>query len=133
MRAFRVLPFLFLACLALGLSACSSAKPETTVEAFYRAAAKGDVERATEQVSFADVPANQMVQAKGKVQMIVGEMQSRVEANDGLEAVEVLETEIDEAEGTARVRTRVVFGNGKDTNETHRLVREDGDWKIVLR
>ncbi|WP_024890356.1 DUF4878 domain-containing protein [Luteimonas huabeiensis] len=133
MRAFRVLSFLFLACLALGLSACSSSKPEATVEAFYRAAAKGDVERATAQISFADVPANQMVQAKGKVQMIVGEMQSRVEANDGLDAIEVVESEIDEAGDTARVRTRLVFGNGKDTSETHRLVREDGDWKIVLR
>ncbi|KLI98708.1 DUF4878 domain-containing protein [Luteimonas sp. FCS-9] len=133
MRRFRLSAVFFLMFATLALAACSSGKPEAAVEAFYEAAAKGDVEKATAQVSFADVPANGMVQAKGKVQMIVGEMQSRIDANDGLDEVEVLESTVDEGGETARVQVRVVFANGKDLTETHRMVRDDGKWKIRLR
>ncbi|WP_337245934.1 DUF4878 domain-containing protein [Luteimonas sp. gir] len=133
MHRFRLSAVCFLVLATLALAACSSAKPEATVQAFYEAAAKGDVEKATAQVSFADVPANGMVQAKGKVQMIVGEMQSRIDANDGLDKVEVIESSIDDEGETARVQVRVVFDNGKDLTETHHMVRDDGKWKIRLR
>ncbi|MDX3906177.1 MAG: DUF4878 domain-containing protein [Pigmentiphaga sp.] len=123
----------FLALCALVLAACSGGKPESSLEAFYQAAAKGDVEKATEQISFAQVPAAQMVQAKGKVQMIVGEMQNRIKANDGLDKIEILDSKVDEAAKTAQVRVRVKYNNGKDQTESHRLVNEEGHWKILLK
>jgi len=133
MQRSRLFPALFLALMALVLTACSGGKPESTVEDFYRAAAKGDVDKATALISFASVPAAQMVQAKGKVQMIVGEMQSRIQANDGLDGVEILESRQDESGKSATVRAKVKFKNGKDQTETHRLVDEDGGWKILLK
>ncbi|MDQ8031470.1 hypothetical protein CEG14_01985 [Bordetella genomosp. 1] len=129
-RAFQVL---WLAFFAVALTACSGGKPESTVEALYRAAEKGDVDKAVEQISFAGVPENQMLQAKGKVQMIVGEMQRRIQTNGGVDKVETLESKVDEQSKTAVVRTRLVFKNGKDVTETHRLVQEDGAWKLRLK
>ena len=133
MRTFRPFVLMSLLLTVLTLAACSSSKPEAAVQQFYRAVEKGQIDKAIEHFSFADVSADSMVQAKGKVQMVVGEMKSRIDANDGLDKVEVLESNVDEGGETARVRVRLVFGNGKDTTESHRMRRDDGKWKIVLR
>jgi len=129
----RIFSAFFMAVFALALTACSSGKPESTVETFYEAAAKGDVEKATEQISFSSVPAAQMMAAKGKVQMIVGEMQARIQANDGLDSVEILESKINEEGKLATVRSKVKFKNGKEQTENHRLIKEDDSWKILLK
>lgn len=127
------LPLAFtLLCLVL-LAACSGGKPESVVETFYQAVAKGEVDDAMRQISFANVPADRVVQARGKVQMIVGEMQNRMQANDGLDRIEILETSVDDARISADVRTRVHFRNGREDTQIHRLVKDDGDWKIQLR
>ena len=129
----RIFSVFFMTVFAFALAACSGGKPESTVETFYEAAAKGDVEKATEQISFASVPAAQMLAAKGKVQMIMGEMQARIQANDGLDSVDILESKIDEEKKLATVRSKIKFKNGKDQTETHRLINEDGSWKILLK
>lgn len=118
---------------ALMLAACSGGKPESVVETFYKAAAKGDVELATKQIALAQVPASEMTMAKGKIQMIVGEMQQRVAANDGLDKVEIIEVTVNDDKKTAQVRSKLVYNNGKDTVSNNNLVKEDGDWKISLK
>ncbi|WP_251977442.1 DUF4878 domain-containing protein [Salinicola avicenniae] len=132
MKRFALYP-LFLLMTAMTLVACSGGDPESTASAFYEAAAEGDVDGAVELISFAGVGANEMVQAKGKVQMIVGNLESRVAANDGLDTVETLETQVSEDGQTAVVRSRITFGNGKSTSENTRLVKEDGDWKVSFQ
>jgi major membrane immunogen (membrane-anchored lipoprotein) len=115
------------------LAACSGGKPEDTLDRFYRAAEKGDVDTAVKQMSFASVPAEKMVQAKGKIQMIVGEAQNLIKANGGYDSLEVIESKIAEDGKTATVRAKLKFKNGKDKSDSARLVKEDDGWKIVLR
>lgn len=129
----RFLSVFFITIFSFALAACSGSKPESVVETFYSAAEDGDVEKATSLISFANVPAPQMVAAKGKVQMIVGEMQSRIQANEGLKDVEIVESKVSEDGKTSTLRAKLKFKNGKEQIENHRLVKEDGDWKIVLR
>jgi len=117
---------------ALLLAACSSSKPEATVEAFYQAAIKRDVDKAIEHLDMGDISENEMFQAKGKVQMIVGEIAQNIEKNDGLKRIEVLESEIDDDGGKARVRIKLHYNNGEETSESLRLSRDGGKWKIIL-
>jgi len=124
---------LFMVVLAFTLAACSGGKPESVVEAFYSAAEDGDVEEAREQISYANVSASQVAAVQGKVQMIVGEMQARINANKGLDEVEIVESKVSEDGNTATVRAKLIFNNGKELIEDHRLVKEDDGWKIVLR
>ncbi|TBU90661.1 DUF4878 domain-containing protein [Stutzerimonas kirkiae] len=128
--AFRALIFSLLAVL---LAACSGSGPEATTESFYKAAAKGDVDKAIGLISFADVGANEMVQAKGKVQMIVGQLQARIQANDGLDSVEVLSSTVSEDGNQATLHNRLNYKNGKSQDDRVRLVKEKGDWKIALK
>ena len=129
----RILSVLSMAVFAFALAACSGGKPESTVETFYESAAHGDLDTVTEQISFASVPAAQMMAAKGKVQMIAGEMQARIQANDGLDSVEILETKVDDEKKMAMVRAKIKFKNGKEQTESHRLINENGTWKILLK
>jgi len=115
------------------LAACSGGKPEDTLDRFYRAAEKGDVDTAMKQMSFANVPAANMVQAKGKIQMIVGEAQNMIKANGGYDSLEIIESKIAEDGKTATVRAKLKFKNGKDKADNARLAKEDDGWKIVLR
>jgi hypothetical protein len=124
-----MLAMLFIA----ALSACSGGKPEDTLDKFYRAAEKGDVETAVKQISFASVKADEMTMAKGKVQMIVGEAQKMIKANDGYKSMEVLESKIDSEGKTATVRAKLLFNNGKDKADNAKLVKDSDGWKIVIR
>lgn len=127
------LRFLAIALFTLLLAACSGGKPEATLERFYTAAAKGDVEKATNEISFDNTPAEQMMQAKGKVQMIVGEMQNRINANDGLDKIEVVSSTIAEDGKSAKVQVKLVYKNGKSSTESSNLLKGDDGWKIKLR
>ena len=80
-----------------------------------------------------NVPAAQMMQAKGKVQMIVCEMQNRINANGGLDDVEILESKVAESKKTAVVRVKIKYKNGKDQTQSHNMIDEDGDWKLLLK
>jgi len=129
MRASRIAALCLLMLATVLLAACS-AKPESVITAFYKATAAGDIDKAIDQISFASVDANEMVQAKGKVQMIVGEIKKQIDANDGLKTVE---TSLLNSDGDkAKVQARLVFNNNKDNTETYDVVREEGKWKIKL-
>jgi len=128
----RLSMWCFLALVSLLLAACSSAKPETTVEAFYQAAIKRDVDKAVEQLALGEVSDGEMFQAKGKIQMIIGQIAEVIEKNDGLKRFEVLESNIDENEEIAHVQIKLIFSNGEENTDSFRLRREDGKWKIIM-
>lgn len=132
MKRYALYPIALLILVAL-LAACSSGEPEDTVDAFFQASADGDVEKAIDQVSFASVGADEMVSANGKVRMIVGDLQQQIIANDGLDSIETLSSDISEDGEQATVQSTLTFGNGKTKHETTRLIKKDGAWKISLQ
>jgi len=133
MTAARLIRTFFLSLTVLALAACgASDKPEDVVQAWYKAAVAGDADAATKHLYLDEVPADEMAMAKGKVQMIVGEIANRAKANDGLKKIEALETSIEADQDRATVKVRLTFGNGKDQTESVRLRRSDKKWKVVI-
>jgi len=129
----RLMRAIFLSLTVFALAACGGAdKPEDVVQTWYKAAVAGDTEAALKHLYLDEVPADQMAMAKGKVQMIIGEVARQAKANDGLKKIDVLDTNIDEAKQRATVRVRLTFGNGKDKTETVRLRQSDKKWRVVL-
>jgi len=122
-----------LALVGLMLVACSSSKPETTVEAFYRAVAELNVDKATELMALDDVPANQVFEVKGVLQMGMLGLAARIKANDGLKRIEVLESEVDSAARRARVRIKLIFNNGQEQVSVEHLRLEYDKWKIAFQ
>jgi len=130
MRTSRLIAYLLILGTML-LAACAS-KLESVVETFYESAAAGNIEKATEQISFAGLDTNEIIQAKGTIQRIVGEIKKQIDTNDdfGLSNIQVIKSNI---EGdNAKTQVKLIFNNGKDKTDSYDLVREDGKWKIKL-
>ncbi|MGS2742294.1 DUF4878 domain-containing protein [Halomonas sp. LS-001] len=123
---------LFLMLAVLTLTACADEKPEDTLETFFNAVAEGDIDTAIEQISFETVSVNEMAQAKGKIQMMVGQFKNHIDANDGLDSIETINTDISEKNDEVRIKSQLNFSNGKTSTENTRLRKFDGGWKIVL-
>jgi len=132
MHPSRLLYTGFLLLASMFLVACSSSKPESTVEAFYRAAAKRDVDKVMEQFAVAGKSGDELLMAKGKVQMMVGQMAAQIEENGGIKRIEVLESSIDEDGDSARVQVKLIFNDGSERADSNRLRREGGKWKIIM-
>lgn len=133
MQVVRALRLICILAFGLALAACSDAKPESVLETFYQALAAGDAETAARQISYSRVPAAYMGQANGRVRRLAGKIQDRIQANDGLDKVEMVEVHMAEDGKTAKIRARLKFRNGKERLQNHRLVHEGSGWKIVLK
>jgi len=126
--------FLTIALFALAgllLVACSS-KPESSVESFYQAIAKGDTETALTYITFTDVAANDMPRAKRRAEMAIDAIRNKIEANDGLKNIQILESNIDEAGNTGQFKLALTFNNNKqDTTTPIVTIHENGRWKLT--
>jgi len=133
MHPSRLLYTGFLILVGVLLAACSSSKPESTVEAFYQAAAKRDVDKVMEQFALGDISGDELMMTKGKVQMMVGQMAAQIEENGGIKRIEVLESSVDKDGDSARVQIKLIFNDGSEQVESNRLRREGGKWKILMQ
>ncbi|MDR1423871.1 MAG: DUF4878 domain-containing protein [Azoarcus sp.] len=127
----RKLSVFWMSLFVLVLAACSPSAPEDVVKDFYKAVADNRVDDAVAYFSLQDVKENDLTVVKGKLQMVVGERYSRIQDNGGLESIttEVVEQQDD----TARVKVELKFKNGKTKNESARLVKDSGKWKMHLK
>lgn len=125
----RRLSVVCLSLFALALAGCG-ASPENVVEKFYKAVADNRAEDAIAHFSLKDVKENDMTAAKGKLIMVVGEQYSRIQSKGGLDSIK---TSLVQQEGDrASVKVELKFKDGSSTEETMKLIKEDG-WKIFLR
>ncbi len=117
--------------LAVGLSACFGSGPEATVKGFYAAVAAGDTDKAIGFLALQSVSANEMIVVKGKVQMMVAAGKTQIDANGGLQDVQIVSQQ-EQGEAALRVQLQVTFKNGKTDTDNMNLVKEKDGWKIKL-
>ncbi|MDR1462565.1 MAG: DUF4878 domain-containing protein [Azoarcus sp.] len=127
----RGLSVFWMSLFVLVLVACSPSTPEDVVKDFYKAVADNRVDDAVAYFSLKNVKENDLTTMKGKLQMVVGDTYSRIQNNGGLESIT---TElIEQQDDTARVKVELKFKNGKTKNESTRLVKDSGKWKLHLK
>ncbi|MDN3525278.1 DUF4878 domain-containing protein [Halomonas sabkhae] len=131
LRLPQTLTFMALALLLIACSA-SADTPEETIKAFYKTIAANDVEGAIDYISLVDVKESEMTQARGKLQMMVGNFHSKAEKRGGLASVEVLAVSRNEDGTEADVDVRLTYGNGDTQENQDNLIKEDGDWKLSI-
>jgi hypothetical protein len=119
--------------LALLLAACgSNNKPEDFTKQFYQTIAAGKIDQAVGMFSYQDVKESDMTTARGKVTMVVGHMQSKIEESGGLKSVEILSVET-AGDTQANIEVKLHFNNGSSETDRLRLIREQDGWKIQLK
>lgn len=105
------------------LAGCSKS-PESTVESFYQAIAKGEITEAQGYVSAQLVA----MLGQGKLSAALSGETGRIRACGGIKSVDVKL----QGEGEVRTGTAVVSYGGKCPTKTEniKLIKEDGKWKI---
>ncbi|MFI3185107.1 MAG: DUF4878 domain-containing protein [Methylococcaceae bacterium] len=112
-----------LACVTL-LSGCAKS-PESTVESFYRAVAKGEI---TEAKGYLSAQLVGML-GEGKMSAALSSQTERMRACGGIKNIEVkMQSEGEVSSGTATV---TYSGNCPPEAEKTKLIKEDGKWKIA--
>ena len=125
------------ACLSLGLvlaiAACTSSNsPLGTIQNFYAAVEKGDADKAANYVAFGNISDNEMMAAKGKLQMMVAEGKNKIEKNGGLSKVALEKEELNADGESGAVVVKLHFKNNTEQTGRFKVVKEKGDWKIRL-
>lgn len=125
MKRFALFTLLITA--AMMTSSCSlfSSGPGGVVEKFYRYVEKGELEAAK------NLFAKQIKETMGgKIMAGLAGETNKIKDKGGIKSIEIKNEEINGE--SARVATRVVYGNGADKNEDTKLIKEDGAWKITI-
>ncbi|MEG1374516.1 MAG: DUF4878 domain-containing protein, partial [Comamonas sp.] len=99
---------------------------------FYMAVAAGNADKATQYLALQQVSADEMRLVKAKVEMMVAQGKSVVDANNGLAKIDMLQEDMAADGNSAKVKVQVTFKNGKTKNESFTVLKEDGNWKIRL-
>jgi PBP1b-binding outer membrane lipoprotein LpoB len=98
--------------------------PESTVESFYKAVAKGEITEAQGYVSAQLVG----MMGQGKISAALSQQTESIRKCGGIKSVDVkLQGEGDVRSGSATVN----YANCKANTEKVELIKEDGKWKIT--
>ena len=115
---------------SLLLTGCGQTKPEDVAKNFYQALEDKNVDKAYGML-YLDTKASQHeMETKGKLQMIVGEVSSRIEQKGGTQSIEV--GDVATKEDNARVQLHITFKNKTQSDETFNLRKQNDEWKIRL-
>ena len=115
---------------SLLLTGCGQTKPEDVAKNFYQALEDKNVDKAYDML-YLDTKASQHeMETKGKLQMIVGEVSSRIEQKGGTQSIEV--GDVATKEDNARVQLHITFKNKTQSDETFNLRKQNDEWKIRL-
>lgn len=110
---------------AILISGCAKS-PESTVESFYRALAKGEI---TEAKAYLSVQWVGML-GEGKLSAALSSQTERMQVCGGIKNIEVkMQGEGDVHSGTV---TLTYNGNCSPEAEKTKLIKEDGKWKIAV-
>ncbi|RMH42604.1 MAG: DUF4878 domain-containing protein [Gammaproteobacteria bacterium] len=107
------------------LTGCS-AGPGKTVQRFFVAIDKGEIEEAIGYLS------SSTIQSLGydKWRAALIEASNQMAAEGGLKSVKVVEETV--KGDIAQVTVKIVMGNGSEESDSVDLIKEDGDWKIRI-
>jgi hypothetical protein len=133
MKTTRILfAFLITGSLTL-LLACgsgSSVSPSSTVKEFTTKVEKGDFDGAIGCIALEGKTLDK--EAKGKLTLLLGMAKGELEKKKGVKNMEVISETIDQDGKTATVKIKFTFGDGSTSDETNKLVLEDGKWKMSM-
>lgn len=130
MKKFTCLFCLTLACTFL-FTSCSADTPGQVAKNFVGYMKSGDSKKmlACTEVD-KDLDESSRKQTELAAAAMAEKAKSALEEKGGLKNVEVVSETIDEEGESAKVVLKLTYGDGTDDQNTYKLVKQDGKWKI---
>lgn len=130
MKKFIYLFSLTLACTFL-LSSCSADTPGQVAKDFVGYLKSGDSKKMMGTIAMdKDMDQSDKKQAELAAAAMAEKAKAGLEEKGGLKNVEIVSETIDEDGETAKVVLKLTYGNGNDDENTYKMVKQDGKWKI---
>ncbi len=124
----KKLVFMFLCFIAIGLFGCSSFEsPFSVVEKSYKYLAEGKVNDCYELLT--EDGKNMLKSFGGGASALSGATEA-IKAKKGIKKIELIKEDI--TGDTATVKSKIHYGNGTFEDDTMKLVKEKGAWKIAV-
>jgi hypothetical protein len=112
--------------------ACSGypSSPGETAKRFTENFASGDIEGAIDMIAAMD---QAKPEEKEKLTAFLKKAHTDIEErHQGVKSVEILEEEITDQGNRATVRLKINYNDGKSDEDTYRLVKVEGRWKVIM-
>lgn len=123
----KILVAFVIGCMTMVMTSCSSNSPKGVVEQAYKCAKNHDFKG---YVDFLDIPEEKSMEKTLFVQMLEEKVAKNPSAID-IKSFEVIDEQVDEETGTAKVTIKVVDSKGEEEETKVDLVKNDkGEWKI---
>ena len=111
-----------------------SNSPASINKSIYTQMQKGNYKKAVE-IMVENLDSKKASSDKEKAQfltMFAEKAKESAEAKGGIKKFEIVEEKISEDGLSATVSTKIVFGNGDETTEKSKYVKQDGKWKLSM-
>ena len=128
--------FLLVAACVIVFTACSSSTtgPEKVVENYLDALKAGKYEKA---IDYLDLEEDE--NEKEQIKMLAEKLKQGNEEQGGLKSYKITSVEVDELkengkeiEAKAEVEVTLTYGNGETDDDSYKLVKREGKWKISI-
>lgn len=119
---------LFVSIFVLLFTGCSSDSPRDVVEKSLKCRMKNDVKGLANYIYFRDGEDGRQYYIE-MAEMRIKRQPTQVES---IESFEILDEDIDENKGRAKVTVRMTYSDGTHSKESIRLVREHNRWWIAF-
>lgn len=107
---------------------CSLAEsPSKVVTNFYKLAADGKLNDAYELIS---KEGKELLKNLGGGAAAIGQLTQEIKNEKGIKKIEILNEEIQG--DLASVKFRIAFGDGSSKEDTEKLIKENGKWRLVV-
>ena len=126
----KILVMFVMACLTVVMAGCSSSNtPRGVVEQAVKCFMKKDFKG---YIDLMDIPEDMLVDREGLEMVLEKELAKDPDDSD-IKSYEIIDEEVDEEAGTAKVTVKFVNTNGKEEEEHIDLVKNyKGEWKVKV-
>ncbi len=106
--------------------------PDAAVKAAIECVQNGDYEGYLELMQLEEKDGKSVDERRKELlPLLEAKLKEDLEKKEGIKSYEIVETTIAEDGKTAKVKSVIVYGNGKEKKDTHKLVlTDDGKWLI---
>ena len=125
----KILVMFVMACLTVVMAGCSSNTPRGVVEQGMKCLMKKDFKG---YIDLMDIPEDMPVGREVLEEVLEKELAKDMDDSD-IKSYEIIDEEVDEEAGKAKVTMKTVYGNGKEEEEHIDLVKNyKGEWKVKV-
>ena len=132
MKKIQIVLFLAMASIMVFAISCGgSSSPGDISVKFIKNIEKGNVEAAME--VFAKNGKEMSEDDIAKLNALVLMSQEEIQKKEGIKTIEIAEEKINEEGTAAKVKLKVVYGNGDEDTQDYKYIMEDGKWKYTMK